>query len=275
MKLFPVYSRFFLGLFCFSLCCNGAIKNSSAQDSEEDLAKKLANPVASLISFPIQANFDQGMGPTGNGRIWRTNVQPVIPFSVNEDWNLISRTILPVIHQENVTGPGSFQFGLGDVVQSFFFSPKDPTSNGWVLGAGPVLLLPTGTEAALSGEKWGLGPTALALKQTGPWTIGTLVNHIATVGGNDLRNDVNATFVQPFVAYVTPTKTTISLNSESTYDWNSGQWAIPINLGAYQMLMLGDQPVQFGGGVRYWMDSPNGGPKGWGFRIQFTMLFPK
>ena len=107
-----------------------------------ELAKKLANPIASLISAPIQANYDEGMGATGDGSVWRINVQPVIPFSLNEDWNLITRTILPIIDQEDVPVKGSSESGIGDVLQSFFFSPAKPTESGWVWGAGPVLLLP-------------------------------------------------------------------------------------------------------------------------------------
>jgi len=250
------------------------LMESSAQDSAEDLAKKLANPVASLISVPIQANYDDGFGPGGDGSIWRTNIQPVIPFSLNEDWNLISRTILPVIDQDDFPAPGMNEFGLGDTVQSFFFSPKDPV-NGWIMGGGPVLLLPTASDDMLGGEQWGVGPTFVALKQNGPWTTGLLVNHIASFAGDDARSDVNATFLQPFVSYITETKTTIGLSSEATFDWESDQWSVPINFTVSQLLKIGSQPIQIGAGVRYWAESPDNGPDDWGFRLQVTFLFPK
>ena len=205
----------------------------------------------------------------------RVNIQPVIPISLNDEWNLISRTVLPVVELNDVpTNAAGSISGLGDTVQSFFFSPKEPVG-GWILGGGPVFLLPTATDDALGGEKWGVGPTFVALRQNGPWTFGALVNHISSVAGDDDRGDVNATFVQPFVSYITETKTTLGLNLESTFDWQTDSWSIPLNFTVNQLIKIGNQPVQVGVGARYWLESPDNGPDGWGFRFQLTWLFPQ
>ena len=125
------------------------------------------------------------------------------------------------------------------------------------------------------GGKWGIGPTGVVLKQVGSWTIGGLVNHIESFAGEDDRADISATFIQPFISYITKTKTTIGLSLESTYDWDNTQWTVPINFTVYQLLKIGSQIIQVGGGIRYWAEAPDNGPEDWGARLQLTFLFPK
>ena len=238
------------GLAVLCLGLTGVAAAQEAASDAADVAKKLANPIASLISVPLQLNYDRDIGADDEGTLLRLNVQPVIPFSLNDDWNLISRTILPVVDQQDFPFSGYSEFGLGDTVQSLFFSPKAATSGGWVWGAGPVFLVPTATDKFLGSEKWGVGPTAVALKQSGPWTYGALANHIESIAGDGDRADISATFLQPFVSYVTPSQTTYAVNFESTYDWENRNWSIPLNVTAAQLLRWGDQLVQIGGGVR-------------------------
>jgi hypothetical protein len=256
-------------------CSQLVFAEPTEAEQKAALAKKLSNPIAALISLPMQYNYDSDIGTDDRGSRSTLNIQPVIPFSISENWNLISRTILPVIDQQDIFTQGQSQTGIGDVVQSLFFSPKAPTSSGWIWGAGPVVLLPTGSDTKLSADKFGLGPTAVALKQDGPWTYGGLANHIVSVGGPSDRADISATFLQPFLSYNTKTATTFSLNTESTYDWKSKQWAIPVNANVSQMIKIGDQLFSLGVGVRYWLKSTDNGPEGVGLRLSFTMLFPK
>ncbi len=246
----------------------------AAQDANADLAKQLSNPVASLISVPFQLNYDHGYGPMDGDKAVM-NIQPVIPISLNEDWNVISRTILPVTWQSDIAGDSGTQFGLGDTQQSLFFSPKLPTAGGIIWGVGPAFLLPTGTDELLSGEQWGAGPTAVLLKQENHWTYGVLANHIWSFAGDHNRDDVSSTFLQPFLSYTTPTAWTFALNTESTYDWKNDQWSVPINISVSKLTKFGEQPVSLQLGARYWAESPDNGPKGWGVRAGMTFLFPE
>ncbi len=246
-----------------------------AEDSEEEqLAKQLSNPVASLISVPFQFNYDRGIGPTGDGERVSLNIQPVIPISLSPDWNLISRTIIPIVHQSNIVPGGGNQSGLSDIVQSFFLSPSEPGPGGLIWGAGPVFLFPTATDPLLGTGKWGAGPTGVVLKQSGPWTYGALANHIWSFAGDSSRADISATFVQPFVSYTTDDAVTFALNTETTYDWNNDQWSVPINMTVSKLVEVGDQPINLTLGLRYWAVSAPNGPEGFGGRASIVFLFP-
>ena len=246
---------------------------ANAEDNPQELAKKLSNPIASLISVPFQFNYDTGYGPNDGEKAY-VNVQPVIPFKLNDDWNLISRTILPIAWQDDVAGPSGTQSGLGDITQSLFLSPTKPTDGGIIWGVGPVFLIPTATDQFLGSEKWGAGPTAVVLKQSDGWTLGLLANHIWSFAGDDQRQDVNATFLQPFIAYTTKDAWTFNVDLESTYDWETEQWSIPINFQISKLLVIDKQPISLTAGVRYWAASPESGPDGFGFRTAVTFLFP-
>ncbi len=245
-----------------------------AQNTEE-LAKELVNPVSSLISVPFQFNYDSNIGANDKGERFLLNIQPVLPFSLNENWNLISRTIVPVISQDDVVlGEGS-QFGVGDIVQSFFFSPKKPTKSGWIWGAGPVFVLPTASDDLLGADKWAGGITGVVFKQKGPWSYGVLVNHVWSLAGDDKRPDYSSSYMQPFLSYTTETATTFSINTEATYEWKSSQSSIPVSVSISHIFKIGKQLVNIGGGIRYWAKSADNGPEGWGARFNIVLLFPK
>jgi hypothetical protein len=240
-------------------------------DSEADLAKKLQNPVANLISVPFQNNWDFGIGQA-DAMKYTVNIQPVIPFSLSHDWNLITRTITPVIYQESPVEGGDTAYGLGDILQSFFLSPKEPVY-GWILGGGPVFNYPTATDNAIGSQKWSAGPTIVLLEQKSGWTYGVLANQLWSFAGSSHRSSVNSAFLQPFLSYTTGTHTTFGINTESTYNWETDEWTIPLNPTVSQLLKLMDRPIQFTVGGRYYAEAPRGGPD-WGLRFVVTLLFP-
>jgi hypothetical protein len=163
---------------------------------------------------------------------------------------------------------------VGDITQSFFFSPKAPGLGGLIWGIGPALLLPTYADPLLSSEKWGAGPTGVALVQNGGWTVGVLANHIWSYAGEGSRQDVNQTFLQPFIAYTTKDAWTYQLDTESTFDWVNDQWSVPFNFTISKLVKFGTQPVSLQAGIRYWADTPDTGSHDLGVRLSAIFLFP-
>jgi hypothetical protein len=265
----------------------------SSGESSSNLAKQLSNPIANLISVPLSNNFDYGGGSQRAGSQYLLNIQPVIPFKLTDDWNLITRTIVPFTAVVHII-PGNL-VGLGDIVQSFFLSPSKPT-NGIIWGAGPVFLYPTATRDEISANQFGAGPTIVALTQSNGYTFGILANHIWGIGnpgtnglggGSILADDgstiavppgrsprINATYLQPFASYTFPTQTTLNVSSESTYNWTGRTWTVPIVAGVSQLLKVGGQPISIGISGKYYAVRPEGAPA-WGMRLALTFLFPK
>lgn len=242
---------------------------AAAEESGTELAKKLANPVSDLVSLPFQFNYDCCYGPADGERV-TLNIQPVVPLHLNEDWSLIIRTIVPMISQ-SATVPGvRDQLGLSDITQTFFFSPKPSKGLTWAVG--PAMFYPSGTDG-FSGHKWAAGPAVLALKQDGHITYGLLATQLWSYAGSENAQDINTTLLQPFFNYTFPNTTGLTVNMESTYDWERKQWTAPINVGVTHIYKLGSQRVQAGVMGRYYFDSPNEGPD-WGLRFVLTYLIP-
>ena len=243
---------------------------SIAAQNADDLAKQTQNPVSSLISLPFQGNWDFGLGPReASGTT--LNVQPVAPFPLTERWNVILRVIMPLLSQP--ASDGLRLNGLGDTTATIFLSPAKTGRIIWA--AGPVLLVPTATSSDLGTEQLGLGPSAVALAQPGPWTVGFLFNHLWSVDGAIDRDDVNQTFLQPFVNYNLGDGIAVGASLEASAAWDADEtWTAPLVFTASKVTTLGKRPVNFvlGGGPL--LASPSGSAE-WRLRLQAVFLFPR
>ena len=236
-----------------------------------DLQKAVQNPVANLISVPIQNNTNFDVGPYDRTQNV-LNIQPVIPAKLSDNWMLISRIIQPIVWQPYPSATTGGEFGFGDMNPSFFFSPRKPGKVIW--GAGPALVIPTATNDILGQGKFSLGPSFVALYQPEHWTIGALINNVWSVAGSDNRPAVNQMLLQYFVNYNLKKGWYLSSSPILTANWkasDSNVWTVPLGGGVGRITKLGFQPVnitaQFYGNAVH-----PAGASPWGMRLQIALL---
>ncbi|MGL2986621.1 hypothetical protein ACSVH5_03395 [Flavobacterium sp. RSSA_27] len=265
-------------LFCIATISIVFCQSTFAQETEtpkppasQELALKLANPVAAMISVPFQFNTMLGVGPY-NGSQLVTNFQPVIPFTLGKI-TMVTRTIVPFIENRNVLSPGSTQFGISDVNFTAFFTPTKAGKFIW--GVGPALSIPTASEPYFGAEKWEIGPSAVFIKQTkSGWSYILLVRQVWSFAGDKDRADVSPFFINPGIGHSFKSGAGLGANVEIAGDWkNSGNTQSYLNLSASMVSKFGKQPVSFSLGPRIPLSSETLGE--WGIRAGFVLIFSK
>ncbi|MBN8507238.1 MAG: transporter [Burkholderiales bacterium] len=252
-----------------------AAASARAEMSAEELAKLAQNPVGNLISLPLQNNTNFNVGPrSGTQNIF--NIEPVVPISVNAQWNVITRTILPLIWQPGYGAGEGTTFGLGDLQFSAFLSPAQP--HGLIWGVGAVVQAPTDTQG-LGNKNWGLGPTAVLVKMEkgNPWVYGALVNNIWSLSSDERGGAYNNFLLQPFVNYNLPGGTYVNSVPIITANWKAAsgqQWTVPLGLGVGHVFHFGKLPVNMQLGGYYNVVHPDDGAN-WQLRFQMQFMFPK
>jgi hypothetical protein len=266
-----------VGILLISLLCAGNLLAQDAPKPAADdaaaIAKKLANPIGALISLPFQNNMDIGIGDF-NGSRNTLNIQPIVPFNLGEKFSLITRYILPVIAQYDITGEGTQQAGLADALVSGWISNK-VVKNGFIWGLGGAFLVPTATNDFLGTKKFGVGPTIIVLKQTKGWTFGMLANQVWSVAGDESTADVNQMYLQPFITHNWKSGSGLTVNSEITQNWEAGTTNAYINIMAGALTKFGNQLVQLQVGPRIHVAAPEGGKSDFGVRAAAIFVFPK
>lgn len=260
----------FITIFLVSLTAAAQQTPAEVGASAQELADKLANPVASLISVPLQNNLLYGIGPF-NGSKYTINVQPVIPFKLSDNLNLITRYILPVVDQRDITGENTHEFGLSDATVTAFFAPK---TKGIIFGAGPAFLVPTATEKFLGTEKFGIGPSVLVMHQGKGLSVGFIANQIWSVAGNQDRADFNQFYTQIFLTHSYKSGASLGITSEITQNWEGKTTLVTISPNIGAVTKLGDQVVQFAIMPLIPVVGPHESKPDWGLRAVLAFVFP-
>lgn len=269
--------RFLAGVVVMALLLAASRSGAQAEQTEPSLthlAKQAKNPLPDIINVPMQHNFNFGSGP-GHDMQYTLNIQPVIPFHLPGNWNLVTRTILAVINQPEIDPGQGSTFGLGDTDLSLFLSP--PSSEAFIWGFGPIIRFPTASVDALGGGKWGIGPTVAAVLTTGPWVVGALVNNVWSFAGDSTRPSVNQLLVQPSINYNLPDGWFLTSGPEVTADWKApsrDRWTVPIGGGVGKVVQIAQQSLNIQGEGYYNVERPAGAAV-WTFTFTLQLLFPK
>lgn len=244
-----------------------------ADDSTLDLAKQSQNPVANMITVPFNNNFNFGYGPENNTQ-YILDIKPVIPVHLNPELNLITRTIIPIMHQPNLAGEGQLT-GLGDVNPTFFFSPSRPGK--WIWGLGPIVIMPTASHLELGQGKWSAGPSFVVLTMPGHWVIGTLMNNVWSFAGHGDRRSVNQFLLQYFINYNFSKGWFITSQPVITANWmveSEERWTVPFGLGVGRVFSIGKQAINASLQAYDNVISPKSLGPDWQMQLNVSLLFP-
>ena len=255
---------------------------ASAEMSKAEIAKASQNPLTAMYSLPIQNNTYFSIGPNNKTKNV-ANLQPVIPFDLNDDWTVVTRTILPVTSTPglNPNIPYNRTFGLGDATFTAFFTPKNTGDSGWLWGIGPSLYFPTATDTDLGTEKWGAGLSGVALKMDGKWVYGALLANVwsfAGTGQDAGLERVNAMTIQPFINYNLDDGWFITTVPIITANWEADSdhtWTVPLGAGFGKAMKLGKIPMTVQLHAYYNVVTPDDYGEVWQMRIQGQLLFPR
>jgi len=268
--------RVFLLIQSVALAVLAAASPAHAEMSAEELAKLAQNPVGNLISLPFQNNTNLNFGPE-KGTQNVLNIQPVVPISISPEWNIITRTIVPIVSMPALGPDDSRVNGVGDTVFTAFLSPAQP--GHWIWGAGPVVQLPTNSNEALGNKNWGMGASfvVLHLDKGSPWVYGVLVNNVWSLTSDKRGGSYNTGLIQPFVNYNLPGGAYLTTSPIMTVDWDaeSGQqWVVPIGGGIGKIFHFGKLPVNTSIAAYYNVVRPDFASN-WQVRAQVQLMFPK
>jgi hypothetical protein len=254
----------------------GAAPAAGGDIDKVGIAKKLANPIANMISVPLQYEFSRGLGRNQGGSEQTLLFQPVMPFDLGGGDTLIVRPIVAGVREVSVQGASGQPYsgyGIANVTIESFYAPN--TNSSWIWGVGPYAVSPVSNSGKFGSQQTGLGATGVVLNRAGPWTYGLLGYQSWSAGGDPAFGTQNNLYGQPFVAYTTKEAWTFTTNMEALYNYDTRRTSNPLYVGASKLLVLGGIPFSFSGGPMYYVSNTPGGPSGWGARATATVVILK
>lgn len=255
---------------------SGKLDNPKVEVNTSDIAKKLANPIANMISVPLQYEFSRGLGRNQGGSEQTLLFQPVMPFNLGGGDTFIVRPIVAGVREISVQGPNGQPFsgyGIASVTLESFYAPN--TNSSWIWGIGPYAVSPSGNSGKFGSQQTGAGVTAVVLNRDGPWTYGLLGFQSWSVGGNPTFGTQNNLFGEPFVSYTTPKAWTFSAQMQAQYNYDAHRTTNPLYVGVSKVAVFDGVPISFGAGPIYYVSNTPGGPSGWGGRATVTLVILK
>lgn len=247
-----------------------------AEESPQDIAKKLANPIADMISMPLQYQFSRGAGRNQSGSIETLLFQPVLPFNLGGGNTFIVRPIVAGVREvsvQNAAGEAFSGYGIANVTIESFYAPN--TNSSWIWGIGPYAQSPSGNSGKFASQQTGAGVTGVVLNRDGPWTYGLLSFQSWNMGGNPAYGTQNNLYGQPFLAYTTKNAWTYTTNMQALFNYDVRRTSNPLYVGVSKLMILDGVPISFGAGPMYYVSNTPGGPSGWGARATATVVILK
>jgi hypothetical protein len=241
-----------------------------------DIAKKLANPIANMISVPLQYEFSRGVGRNQGGSEQTLLLQPVAPFNLGGGDTFIVRPIIAGARETSVqyaAGQSFSGYGISSVTLESFYAPN--TNSSWIWGIGPYAITPSGNSGKFGSQQTGAGVTAVLLNRDGPWTYGALAFQSWNVGGNPAFGTQNNLFGEPFIAYTNKEAFTFTAQMQAQYNYDAHGTTNPLYVGVSKLEVFDGVPISFSAGPIYYLSNTPGGPSGWGGRAQVTLVILK
>jgi len=253
-----------------------AVETLQPSINAEEIAKKLTNPIANMISIPTQYEFSRGLGKNQGGSEQSLLFQPVVPFDLGGGDTFIVRPIVAGVKETSIqgaNGQGYSGYGISSVTLESFYAPN--TKSSWIWGVGPYAQSPSGNSGHFGSQQTAAGVTAVVLNRDGPWTYGALGYQSWSVGGNATYGTQNNIFGEPFLAYTTPSAWTFVTNMQAQYNYDARRTSNPWYAGVSKLEVFDGVPISFAAGPIYYVSNVPGGPSGWGARATVTLVVIK